>query len=164
MRRTPVLGIEPGAAPKIGVFAHPPIGPMSSKPFELRPSEFIEFESVAIESVPETPKAPVDDTIDADPLSINFERKKDFKPTSAERVLAGETIDWLVSFAPDARPKALCERYAHVANRLAKQWRDKPRSGQSLTALVSDPRWGTAGYPAQVQDELSRLLKIVASA
>ena len=133
---------------------------MSNKPFELRPSGFIEFEKVEIEPVadPAQPAAAADDALDTDPLSINFERRKDSKSTSAERLLAGATIDWLVAFPADARPKALCDRFPHVANRLAKEWSQTARSVQSLTVLAGDARWGAAGFPAQVQSELQRLL------
>ena len=94
-----------------------------------------------------------------DPLSINFERAKDYKPISSERMLAGAAIDWLVAFPVDSRPKALCERFAHVANRLAKGWSNPARSAQSLQVLAADARWGGAGFPAQVQTELQRLLQ-----
>ena len=132
---------------------------MSNKPFELRPSGFIEFEHVDLNAVVDQPQSSVDDAMDTDPLSVNFERRKDHKSTAAERALAGTTIDWLVAFPADSRPKSLCERFPHVANRLAKDWSNSARSVQSLQALTGDARWGTAGFPAQVQGELQRLLK-----
>ena len=75
-----------------------------------------------------------------------------------ERMLAGTTIDWLIAFPTEARPKALCEKYPHVANRLAGEWRDTARVRGSLQALVDDARWGSAGFPALVQGELNKLL------
>ncbi len=99
-----------------------------------------------------------DDAIVTDPLSINFDRRKDNTPTSAESLLAGTTIDWLIAFPVDARPKALCERFPHVANRLAAGWSDAVRSAQSLQVLAGDARWGSPGFPAQVQGELQRML------
>jgi hypothetical protein len=137
---------------------------MSNKPPQFRPSGTIEFEHVTFEPVPAAAgpaqAAPqVDPATDSDPLSITFGRKKDDKPSAAERMLAGATIDWLVAFPNDARPKALCERFAHVANRLAKDWANAAQSAQSLNALIADSRWGSAGYPAQVQAELRRLLQ-----
>lgn len=128
---------------------------------DFRPSGSIDFEAVPIPSVtaPAASAAPpVDDKIDADPLSINFGRDKLHKPLSTERMLAGTTIDWLISMPLDARPKALCDKYPHVANRLAAGWADPAGSRASLQALVDDKRWGTAGFPAQVQGELQRLL------
>jgi hypothetical protein len=125
---------------------------------DFRPSGTIDFEPVAIPSVAAPPPPPVDDKIDGDPLSINFGREKLHKALSTERMLAGATIDWLISFPLDARPKALCDKYPHVANRLAQGWTDKPTSRAGLQALVDDKRWGTAGFPAQVQGELQRLL------
>lgn len=140
-----------------------PIRQMSNKPFEFQPSGLIEFEHVASEPVDAPLDTPVDESIDTDLLSINFGRSKECKPTSAERMLAGVAIDWLVAFPVESRPKALCERFPHVANRLAKDWSDTARSAQSLHALVADMRWGSAGFPVQVQSELRRLLQIAGS-
>lgn len=132
---------------------------------EFSPSGRIEFEYV--ELAPPKPKAeaqaskPVDETMDSDPLSINFGRKKDHKPTAAERMLAGPTIDWLVAFPMDARPKTLCDRYPHVANRLAQGWGHVARSMAAVKQLAEDPRWGGVGFPAGVQLELQRLLKLL---
>lgn len=142
---------------------------MSNAPLEFRPSGTIDFEHVEIRTEVASPvatpaAAPVDDKIDNDPLSINFEREKTVKPTAAERMLAGPTIDWLIAFPFESRPKALCERFPHVANRLAKGWADKAASAQSLQRLVDDKRWGTAGFPAQVLTELQRLAGPVATA
>ena len=129
----------------------------NSLPF--RPSGSIDFDPAPITPAA-SPAAPVDDKIDHDPLSINFGREKVYKAAATERMLAGSTIDWLIAFALEARPKALCEKYPHVANRLAQEWRDKPRVRASLQALVDDARWGTAGYPALVQGELRKLLAL----
>lgn len=139
---------------------------MSNAPLEFRPSGTIDFEHVEIRAkvaeVAAVATAPVDDKIDNDPLSINFEREKIARPTAAERMLAGATIDWLIAFPFEARPKALCDRFPHVANRLARSWKDKPLSARSVQALAADARWGSAGFPAQVQSELQRLLALFA--
>ena len=132
---------------------------MSNQPFEFRPSGSIDFEPVEPAAVAKEVNPPPDDGIDRDPLSINFSRLKDHKPASIERMLAGTTIDWLVAFPAASRPKALCDRYPHVANRLAQDWSQPARSTQSLQLLIEDPRWGSAGFPGQVQDELQRLLR-----
>lgn len=125
----------------------------------FRPSGSIDFDPTPITPAA-APAAPVDDKIDHDPLSINFGREKVHKPAATERMLAGTTIDWLIAFPMDARPKALCEKYPHVANRLAQQWRDPGAARASLQALVDDKRWGSAGFPAQVQGELRKLLAL----
>ncbi|TXC66354.1 hypothetical protein FSC37_12175 [Piscinibacter aquaticus] len=129
----------------------------------FRPSGSIDFDPTPIApAVAATaPAAPVDDKIDHDPLSINFGREKVHKPAATERMLAGTTIDWLIAFPMDARPKALCDRYPHVANRLAQQWRDKAAARGSLQALADDMRWGSAGFPALVQGELRKLLALL---
>ena len=132
---------------------------MSNKDFEFRPSGSIEFEKGEPAAVAEQLKVPADDGLDGDPLSINFGRLKDHKASSTERMLAGVTIDWLVAFPVDSRPKALCERFPHVANRLASDWAHAARSALSLQVLADDERWGSAGFPAQVQSELRRLQK-----
>lgn len=128
----------------------------------FRASGSIDFDPtpIAPAAAAAAPAAPVDDKIDHDPLSINFGREKVHKPLSTERMLAGTTIDWLIAFPLDARPKALCDKYPHVANRLAQQWRDIAAARTSLQALVDDARWGSAGFPALVQGELRKLLAL----
>jgi len=132
---------------------------MSDKPFEFRRSGLVDFEQVEPEAVARQMNTPVEDKLDTDPLSINYERNKDHKPTTAERMLAGPTIDWLVAFPADSRPKALCDRFPHVANRLAQGWSNPAHSEKSLQALAGDARWGSAGFPGLVQDEVQRLLQ-----
>ena len=136
---------------------------MSNQPFELGPSAFIEFEQVKPEVPAGQASKPVDDAMDGDPLSITFGRRKDYKPTAGERMLAGTTIDWLIAFPLDARPKALCERFPHVANRIAAEWPSAEQATQSLMTLANDVRWGSAGYPALVQAELQRMAKRLAA-
>lgn len=136
---------------------------MSNEPSEFRPSAsgVIEFEQVAPPPVvaKQQPTAPVDDTLDTDPLSIVFGQKKGSKAPAGEHMLAGTTIDWFVALPSGVRPKALCERYPHVANRLAHTWTDVARTVQQLEALAGDARWGTAGFPGQIQVELRRMLQ-----
>ena len=135
-----------------------------AKPFEFRSSGSIEFEALDPVALAEPGKAAAaaavvhDDTLDHDPLSINFARKKDTKPSSVERMLSGPAIDWFVGFPADARPKALCDQYPHVANRLAALWPQRAAVGAALQQIVADPRWGSAGFPGQVHGELKRLL------
>jgi hypothetical protein len=136
---------------------------MSAKPFEFSPSGSIEFEALDPVALAEPEKAaaaasPPDDTLDHDPLSINFGRKKDSKPSSVERMLSGPAIDWVGGFPADARPKALCDQYPHVANRLASLWPQPAAAGAALQQIVADARWGSAGFPGQVLGELKRLL------
>jgi hypothetical protein len=138
---------------------------MSNQQFEFRPSGSIEFERVEPEAVARELNTPGEDTPDgpdADPLSINFGRAKDFKPSATERMLAGTTIDWLIAFPAESRPKALCDRFPHVANRLASDWSHKARSAQNVQELATDPRWGSAGFPALVQGELQQLRRQLA--
>lgn len=132
----------------------------SANSLSFRPSGSIDFDPTPVTPAG-APAAPVDDKIDHDPLSINFGREKVHKPAATERMLAGTTIDWLIAFPMDARPKALCDKYPHVANRLAQQWHDKALGRASLQALVDDARWGTAGFPALVQGELRKLLALL---
>jgi hypothetical protein len=138
---------------------------MSNQQFEFRPSGSIEFEQVEPEAVARELNAPDADTPDGpddDPLSINFGRAKDSKASAAERMLAGTTIDWLIAFPAESRPKALCDRFPHVANRLASDWSHKARSAQNVQELVTDARWGSAGFPALVQGELQQLRRELA--
>lgn len=136
---------------------------MSNQPFELGPSAFIEFEPMKPETSAGQATKPAEDEMDKDPMSISFGRRKDHKPTASERMLAGSTIDWLIAFPLDLRPKALCERFPHLANRIATEWPDAERASRSLAALANDVRWGSPGYPAQVQAELQRMAKQIAA-
>ena len=132
-----------------------------NKPFELSASGLIDFEVLEPAQVareldkPEADEGPV-----SDPLSVIFGRSKDSKQPAGERMVAGTTIDWLLSFQPELRPKVLCERFPHIANRLASHWANKAASVQSLQQMVDDSRWGTPGYAGQVQTELARLLAL----
>ena len=137
---------------------------MSTQPFEHSPSVLIEFEEIEPSEAAKPNQTPATGSLDNDPLSLNYGRDKAHKPAAAERMLAGPTIDWLVSFPMEARPKALCERFAHVANRLARDWSDAARSAGNLRALVGDSRWGSAGYPMQIQLELQRLQQLLTTA
>ena len=77
-------------------------------------------------------------------------------------MLAGATIDWLIAFPLEARPKALCDRFPHVANRLAKQWKDKANSAAQRAGPGQRMRAGAV--PAsrhRVQAELQRLLTLL---
>ena len=108
--------------------------------------------------------APVDDKIDTDPLSINFEREKTAKPTAAERMLAGPTIDWLIAFPFESRPKALCERVSACGQPpgqgLGRQGRLRRRACRRWSTTSAGAR---AGFPAQVlRRELQRLLALLA--
>lgn len=132
---------------------------MTEQTAAFRPSGSIEFEAIDPQSLvrPASAPQPKDDPIDRDPLSINFGRLKDARPMQAERMLSGAAIDWFVAFPATARPKALCDRYPHVANRLAALWSQAAEARGALEALATDPRWGSAGFPAQVQGELQAL-------
>lgn len=134
-----------------------------NKPFELSASGLIDFEVLKPELVAAALKEPEAEAIVTDPLSIDFGRTKGSKQAVGERMLAGSTIDWLLAIEPALRPKRLCERYPHVANRLAGAWTNEPASIQSLQQLEDDARWGSTGYPAQVQTELQRLLQALRS-
>jgi hypothetical protein len=140
---------------------------MSNEPSEFRPSAsgVIEFEPVEpVVVVHQMQTKPVDETMDMDPLSIVFGQKKGSKPAAGEQMLAGTTIDWFVALPSGVRPKALCERYPHVANRLARDWHDAALVVDSLTLLAEDARWGSTGFPGLIQAELQRLLQHLAAA
>jgi len=148
--------------PRSAILCMPRDKPMTTPSQPFRPSGSLEFEHIEVESLIRKNRATGstdDDKIDADPLSINFGRAKDHVAAPAEALLEGPTIDWLVSFPMGARPKALCERYPHVANRLARAWSDAESSMRLVRQLAADPRWGSVGHPALIQDELKRLLQ-----
>jgi hypothetical protein len=118
---------------------------ISNQPFGFCPSGLIEFERIEPKLVAKQLEAAPEHPFDTDPLSINFERLTNHKPNAAERMLAGSTIDWLVAFPVDARPKALCERFPHVAN-------GSPRPGRTAsTAPAAFNCWPTIRAGRQLQ-------------
>lgn len=140
---------------------------MSTESVDFTPSAsgVIEFEPVEpVVLVQQSAKAAVDETLDNDPLSPVFGQKKGSKPVAGDHMLAGTTIDWFVALPAAARPKALCERYPHVANRLARDWKIAALAVAQVQTLAGDPRWGSAGYPGLIQDELQRLLQHLGAA
>ena len=130
---------------------------MSHEAFEFRPSGTLAFEHIEPAALAKELNEAAKEVVVVDALSITYGLAQDCKPSAADRMLAGSTIDWLLAFPAEARPKALCDRFPHVANRLAKEWLQASLVMQSLQTLVADARWGNAGFPAQVQGELQRL-------
>lgn len=134
--------------------------PNAPAEFTPDPDGLIEFDPVEPAALIQqaAQEAPPDDGLEQDALSPVFGQQKGSKTAAGDHLLAGTTIDWFVALPAAVRPKALCERYPHVANRLARGWDDLAHSARQLRTLARDVRWGTAGFPGLVQNELQRLL------
>ena len=77
----------------------------------------------------------------------------------SDKALAGTTIDWLLALPSDVRPKALCDRFPRIANKIAMHWGDHARATAALKYLLTDERGGRRGFGLEVEAELRRLLR-----
>lgn len=87
-------------------------------------------------------------------LQTRFERHP---ARLSDQALTGTTRLWLRRMPWRQRPLALCERYPHVANRLAWCWHDPAQREQVFEDLLHDRRGGRRGFPTPVLRELERL-------
>lgn len=74
-----------------------------------------------------------------------------------DRVLLRDTQQWLGSLPRGVRPVALPQKYARIANELARLWHDEAALHDYLEDLLVDRRGGRQGFPALVQEELRAL-------
>lgn len=79
-------------------------------------------------------------------------------PNPRDKAASALALAWCAGFAEGLRPKALCERFPRLANRLALCWPDPLLSAAVLDELLTDRRGDRSGFPAEVQAELVRLL------
>ena len=81
------------------------------------------------------------------------------KATPSDKALAGIAIDWLLALPSDVRPKALCDRFPRIANKIAAHWGDHAGAAAALQYLLTDERGGRRGFGLEVEVELRRLLR-----
>lgn len=78
-------------------------------------------------------------------------------PSPVELTLQLATRRWLESLPPEVVPHALAERYARIANQLARHWDDPRRTFATFDDLLVDKRGGRKGFPPAVRSDLERL-------
>ena len=80
------------------------------------------------------------------------------KSQPADRALTGAALDWLIKLPPAVRPQALCEQFPRIANVIAEAWNDGAAGDRLFARLLTDDRGGRHGFPADIDQELRRLV------
>lgn len=76
---------------------------------------------------------------------------------STPEPLSDEANAWIGELPESVRPRQLALRYARLANRLAKAWKDPQKCERLLDDLMMDRRGGRKGFPLPVANELATL-------
>ena len=84
----------------------------------------------------------------------NWEEKRS---GSTSEPLSDEASAWLAQMPESVQPRQLALRYARLANRLCKVWKEPPKCEHLLDDLMMDRRGGRKGFPLQVANELATL-------
>lgn len=84
----------------------------------------------------------------------NWEEKR---AAQAAEPLSDEASAWLAELPESVRPRQLALRYARLANRLCKTWKEPLKCERLLDDLMMDRRGGRKGFPLQVANELATL-------
>lgn len=89
---------------------------------------------------------------------MDLQTQTDRRPARlSDQALTGTTRHWLQRMPWRQRPLALCERFPHVANRLAWCWNDAVVRERTFDELLADRRGGRRGFPTPVLRDLERL-------
>lgn len=67
------------------------------------------------------------------------------------------SLNWFKSLPPDVKPMALVEKYARIANLIARHWRDYAACCAYFDELLHDRRGNRKGFPPEVYRELRQL-------
>jgi len=84
----------------------------------------------------------------------NWEAKRTDTPSEP---LGEEAVAWIMELPESVRPKQLALRYARIANRICKAWKDPVKCERLLDDLMTDRRGGRKGFPLQIANELATL-------
>lgn len=71
--------------------------------------------------------------------------------------LLPHSMAWFKSLPPDVRPVVLVEKYARIANLIARHWNDSAACTAYFDELLHDRRGGRKGFPSDVYQELRSL-------
>jgi hypothetical protein len=72
-------------------------------------------------------------------------------------VLSEHTKAWLQKLPDEARPTALPEQFARIANRISSLWKHPDELIEYIDELLVDSRGGRSGFPMTVAMELATL-------
>jgi hypothetical protein len=67
------------------------------------------------------------------------------------------SLAWFKSLPPEVRPVALVDKYARIANLIARHWHDYAACTTYFDELLHDRRGGRKGFPSEVYQELRSL-------
>ena len=84
----------------------------------------------------------------------NWEQKR---TAGASEPLSDEATEWMTSLPDTVQPKQLALRYARLANRICKLWKEPQKCDRFLDDLMMDRRGGRKGFPLPVANELASL-------
>jgi hypothetical protein len=130
----------------------------SQSPPHARPEGTIEFEltdlSDARQALDELPEG----VREREKLEPGYWEQRRRKALVTDRALTGAALDWLIKLPAEVRPKALCEQFPRVANVIADAWNDGPAGDRMFARLLNDDRGGRRGFPADIEQELLRLV------
>ena len=127
-----------------------------TKPAPFNPSGIIEFEFTDVKDARRVAEQSVV-AADIERLMPGYWEEQRRKPTPADRALTGAGIDWMLALPAEVRPKALCEQFPRIANRLAGHWHDLPNARLALMRLLVDERGQRKGFSLQIQQEIGKL-------
>ncbi|CAN5484958.1 hypothetical protein BH09PSE5_BH09PSE5_04670 [soil metagenome] len=74
-----------------------------------------------------------------------------------DKTLALETVRWMNSLPPSARPNELAALHPRICNHLAMIWSDQILMENYFNGLLVDTRGGRSGFSPKVGNELIRL-------
>jgi len=74
-----------------------------------------------------------------------------------DQTLTTLAMAWRDSLPAELQPRALCERYPRIANRLALCWSDPVLTDAVMRDLLTPRRGGRKGFPKEVRIELMAL-------
>ena len=86
-----------------------------------------------------------------------LENWEERRAAGSSEPLSDEATEWMATLPDTVRPKQLALRYARLANRICKLWKEPVKCDRFLDDLMMDRRGGRKGFPLPVANELASL-------
>ncbi len=90
-------------------------------------------------------------------MQPEFWQKRRRASMATDRALTGRSLEWLMQLPAALRPRALCDRFPRIVNRISESWADIEQSRSMFDRLLNDRRTGRRGFPADVLREIEAL-------
>ena len=129
--------------------------PTAKSKYVPRPSGFLEFEPVSLDSA-RAALEEIDEGIAA-LASPEYWQTVRRAPLATDRALTGRALSWLTELPEIVRPRATAQRYPRIVNALASAWGDAHARAKYFEHLLNDRRRGRRGFPIDVERELRAL-------